>query len=290
MTILLVRKKNMKPVIKYAIIAVAWLVYLLIAISGNSSNENATSPEAVATPPSIETSVADTTSSQQDNNSIYANAAIVDLMNGFGTEKIGTISVTKAAQADCTDEALSDWYFNYVKNNPDCNYHVIVYTDVANKGVYANKGFIQKDITLVEESNGTYMLGDDAGSSYYTVNEEDKTIAVRFVMAGEDVVKNAESKIDEIISDAYKSGKQYSVDVAGEEGKLDCNLTLISADFASIDCQTVAVEIASKVKELDLGIGYFCIAFQSDDYTMKALSSLDDLNTQAASEITTQAF
>ncbi len=43
LTILLLRKKDMKPSLKYGIIAVAWIVYLIIALSGGSSKEQTTS-------------------------------------------------------------------------------------------------------------------------------------------------------------------------------------------------------------------------------------------------------
>lgn len=42
LTILLLRKKDMKPAVKYAIIATAWIVYLIIGLSGNSENANNT--------------------------------------------------------------------------------------------------------------------------------------------------------------------------------------------------------------------------------------------------------
>ena len=38
LTILMLRKKDMKPALKYGIIAAAWIVYLLIGLGGNSSN------------------------------------------------------------------------------------------------------------------------------------------------------------------------------------------------------------------------------------------------------------
>lgn len=38
LTILLLRKKDMKPTLKYSIIAVAWILFLIIAISGNSDD------------------------------------------------------------------------------------------------------------------------------------------------------------------------------------------------------------------------------------------------------------
>ncbi len=39
LTILMLRKKDMKPALKYGIIAAAWIVYLLIAIAGGSNND-----------------------------------------------------------------------------------------------------------------------------------------------------------------------------------------------------------------------------------------------------------
>ena len=40
LTILMLRKKDMKPAVKYGIIAVAWIIYLIIGFSGNSSDTN----------------------------------------------------------------------------------------------------------------------------------------------------------------------------------------------------------------------------------------------------------
>ena len=69
---------------------------------------------------------------------IYKDAQIVDIKNGYGTKTIGTMSLSSANSDECTDEALTDWYFNYVLKNKDCNFHVIIYKDIPNKGVYAN--------------------------------------------------------------------------------------------------------------------------------------------------------
>lgn len=43
LTILLLRKKDMKPALKYGIIAAAWILYLIIGLSGTSENTNNTS-------------------------------------------------------------------------------------------------------------------------------------------------------------------------------------------------------------------------------------------------------
>jgi hypothetical protein len=210
-------------------------------------------------------------------------------MNGTGTEKLGTISVVKADQTDCSEEALLEWFFNYVKKNANCNYHIIVYNDVPDKGVYAlsDGGFIQKDISLIAEKDGSYFLGDDAGSTIFTVDESTKTLKVEAVMADAATVENAKAKVDAVIPEKYKGSQAYSVDIAGEEGRLDCSLTLISDEFADADYQTIAADLGKQIKDLNLGIGYFNIAFQTDDYTVKAISSVDDLSTQDVSEIGT---
>ena len=45
--ILLLRKKDMKPALKYGIIAAAWILYLIIGLSGDSENTNNTSSTQV---------------------------------------------------------------------------------------------------------------------------------------------------------------------------------------------------------------------------------------------------
>ena len=276
LTILMLRKKEMNAILKYGIIAVAWLIYLLIGLGANSSN-NTKNADAGQT------------------NGIYANAEIVDLMNGTGTEKIGTISVVRAEQSACTDEALADWYFNYVKEHSDCNYHIIAYTDNPTKGVYTmGKGsieFIQKDVALTEDADGSFSIGDDAGSTYYSVDANSKTISVRDQMVDASTLDDVKAKVEAVIPDEYKNGEQYAVDVAGVEGgTLDCSLTLVNESFADADYQSIAMEIAKTVKELDLNIGYFNIAFQSDDNTLNAVSNIDDLSTQDVSEISTKTY
>jgi len=287
LTILMLRKKDMKPVLKYGIIAIAWLIYIAIGMNGNSSNEDAN----VSTETTEAQTTKETSTQKTKKEHIYDKAKIVDLMNGTGTEKIGTISVVQAKQSECTEEALLDWYNNYISNNKDCNYHVIVYKDNPDKGVYSTgTGFIQKDITMTKDSDGSYMLGDDAGSKYYSVSDDKTSLVEDISMADSSVVVNVKKKIEEVIPKEYQNSDLYSVDIAGEEGNLDCNITLVSEAFAEGNCQNVAEDLASKIKKLDLGIGYFSIVFQSNDYTMIAISSLDDLGNQDVSNIETQTY
>lgn len=277
--ILIWRKKNTWPVkTKLIVTVVFWIVVFILGGLNDSTSDTSSATENVET-------------TSEESIHIYDSAEVVDLMNGLGTDKIGTITISKAKQSECTEDAIIDWYFNYVKNNADSNYHIIVYSDNTQKGIYTlGSGSIQKDIELTAQDDGTYMIGNDAGSTYYTVDETSKTLSVLFDMADASIVEDVKAKVDAIIPAEYKNSDLYSVDVAGEEGSLDCNLTLVSGSFTDGNCQSIAEELATKVKELDLGIGYFCIAFQSDDYTLKAISSVDNLSSQEASEITTQDF
>ena len=59
LTILMLRKRDMKPAVKYCIIAVAWLVYFAIGMSGNAkkNSETTDTSKTETTAASEETSV-----------------------------------------------------------------------------------------------------------------------------------------------------------------------------------------------------------------------------------------
>ena len=277
--VLIWRKKNTWDIkIKIAVTAAFWI---LIFVLGSVNNNNTTNTQTTTTNTQIE---------EPEEAHIYDNADVVDLMSGSGNNKIGTMTLCHANKTDCTEEALSDWYTNYVMKHSDSNFHVIVYDDVADKGVYTGgTGFIQKDIAMTKETDGTYAIGDDAESTIYTVND-DGTLTVQITMADESVIEPIKKQVDSIIPDEYKNSDMYMVDVAGMEGQMECNLTLVSDTFENADLQSIAVDLGTQVKELNLGIQYFSIAFQKDDYTLTAISNIDDLSAQEATEITTKTF
>ncbi|MCD8049862.1 MAG: hypothetical protein LUG52_09805 [Clostridia bacterium] len=106
---------------------------------------------------------------------IYDNAEIKDAMNGFHSEKLGEYSIVSVSSSEVTEDALTDWYFNYVAEN-DFNWCMILYTDKTdNTGVYAIKGYVEKDITFEVDEYGDYSVGDSAQSIVY-VPTDDKTL------------------------------------------------------------------------------------------------------------------
>lgn len=65
LTILLLRKKDMKPILKYSIIAVAWIVYLLIGLSGESESSNKNSTEPAPTATTVESAQTETKNTEE---------------------------------------------------------------------------------------------------------------------------------------------------------------------------------------------------------------------------------
>lgn len=66
LTILLLRKKDMKPFLKYGIIAVAWIVYLLIGLSGESDSSNKNSIEPAPTATTVESAQTETKNTEEN--------------------------------------------------------------------------------------------------------------------------------------------------------------------------------------------------------------------------------
>lgn len=98
----------------------------------------------------------------------------VDRTNTNGTEVVAHVSVVEEKKEKVTDEYLQGWYDTYVKD-PKFDYAVIIYKDQpAIHGVYGQKGYVQKDVELLNERDGSYTLYSDTGSTYYTEESDGK--------------------------------------------------------------------------------------------------------------------
>lgn len=69
LTILLLRNKNMKPALKYGIIAAAWLVYLLIGFAGSSDDTDKATTEQPSTSTVMESTQTDSKDTQEGESS-----------------------------------------------------------------------------------------------------------------------------------------------------------------------------------------------------------------------------
>lgn len=172
LTILLLRKKDMKLAIKYGIIAIAWVTYLIIGLSGNSEKTDVSNTGDGNT-----TSISSTVITESAKEShIYDNAKVKDVHNGVRTEKIGEYSVIHVASSECTEEALADWYYNYVKVN-SFNYNIILFTDKNdNTGCYAANGIIEVGTVFIEDKYGDYSVGNTQNSVIYAPADDGETL------------------------------------------------------------------------------------------------------------------
>ena len=172
LTILMLRKKNMKPAVKYGIIVIAWLIYIMIAVSGNS--DSTTTPTSDNQP--VQNTVISVATEARTEAHIYDNAEIKDDLNGAITNKIGEYSVILASSDDCTEVTLADWYYNFVQIN-DYNYNIILFTDKEElTGCYSINGMVEVGTTFIEDEYGDYMLGETHNSVIYAPSGDGNTL------------------------------------------------------------------------------------------------------------------
>lgn len=94
LTILLLRKKDVKPAVKYGIIAVAWILYLIIALAGgsgddsnNAVNSGKDNSQSIVSEETVQTNNSETNSSNIEKEEIEQNKIVDDeVVNGFLSE------------------------------------------------------------------------------------------------------------------------------------------------------------------------------------------------------------
>ncbi len=137
------------------------VIVILSAIFGSSGSEDESNDS------SSETNTESVTETH-----IYDDAEIKEIMNGSRTEKLGEYSLISVSSDEVTDDALTDWYFNYVEEN-DYNWCMILYTDKDNNmGVYATSGSVEKDVYFEQNDYGDYSLSDSSESIMYSPTKD----------------------------------------------------------------------------------------------------------------------
>lgn len=96
----------------------------------------------------------------------YKDAVVESIYNGSRTAFIGEYSRVTVDKAEVTDEAIVDWYTNYVEKN-DHNWDLIIYKDDPTHGVFTNgSGYVEKDCTITMNDIAEYMM-DEEGTMYH---------------------------------------------------------------------------------------------------------------------------
>ena len=152
----------------------------LVACGGSSADKTGTNSvvSVVSESAPTESAQAPVKDTQPEEDHLYDSATVKAVMNGARTEKIGEYSIIKADSKDCTIEALTDWYFNYVKKN-NFNFCMILYSDKTdNFGCYSIPGMVQKDVQFDVDENGDYSVGNSSNATSYVSVEEGKLQAL----------------------------------------------------------------------------------------------------------------
>ncbi len=134
LTILLLRKKEMKPAIKYGIIVIAWIIYILIGFSGTSSDNNSTQSN------NDSTNVTEVDDKSDNKDSSETNTET--------TESVSTVTEASESETE-TEESLAYFESNETVNNFFVRYNEIAENKVENtdikKGNIDTKALVYKD-------------------------------------------------------------------------------------------------------------------------------------------------
>lgn len=178
LTILLLRPSNkLNKTLKYILIAIAWIIYAILAWPKNDSDKTA---ETNATNSNVEKVVStengpvDSVPSEEKH--LYDNAEVRDVMNDARDTKQGEYALIWADSNACTEEAITDMYYNYVDKN-DFLWVAIIYSDKSdNSGVSFLGSMIGVNDIFEENEYGDYFVKTPNGESIYIPSGDGKTL------------------------------------------------------------------------------------------------------------------
>lgn len=182
LTILLLRKKDMKPAVKYGIIAAAWVLYLIIGIAGNAGESTTTVEEPTSTAIVFDENAvdagakenADAAESEKISEVSTASAEEVTLMQYVGqpvaalVEKVEELGYTATYLADGVDftEFLDSLIDDYLTQDIEIN--------VEKKEIIVHILFAEKLVWVEQESKLRENL--EIGSAWIAVKNYGENI------------------------------------------------------------------------------------------------------------------
>ncbi len=83
-------------------------------------------------------------------------------------QDVGNYSVAWADSSICTEEALTEWYFDYVEAN-SLWYGIIIYTDQGNEdfGILGSEGYVSIGVPIGTDENGNVSCLDTSDAIKY---------------------------------------------------------------------------------------------------------------------------
>ncbi len=249
LTILLLRKKDMKPVLKYGIIAAAWIVYLIIGFAG-SSGDNTEKNTAEQPSSSIVETIPTEEATEQKNgtpvntedNSVQTEDAPVEETVSFADDVVVNRFITEF------NEAYDDDIHDISKGNIRTKYY----------------GYIRD--TRLEMINANGAAAEAFSISIYGGNEESDRDAM--FSAFKEIAKILEpsltndaisAAIDELIAgdvltENYQLGNTLSITYVPIKelsyGKNDCRVDILASDYKDSPSAVSTVSEPIEMNEL----------------------------------------
>lgn len=212
LTILLLRKKGMKPIAKYCIIALAWLIYVLIGISGDSTTQEPAVAEPL-TSQKVELTAPIATEKQEPEviSIVYAEDEVV---NRFITEFNNN---TEFEITDIREGNIRTKFFGYANDR---------YLEMINANNAGAEAFSLKINGGQEESDKLSMYDVFRASvKIFDPSITDETIdAVLDEFNSKDVLIEG-YKIGDTITVTYVPTKELSW------GKNDCRIDILASNY-----------------------------------------------------------
>ncbi len=209
-----------KPASKYLKRVLICLAVLIVALIATPSKKETEKKEEASTGGTTEIATESENAAEVENEAdteneehhIYDNAELIDMESDSDTEAPRQRSVIHAASTEVTDDALEDWYFNYIKKNEIEN-AVIIYTDRDGYGVGYSKplSFVDSHIYKDTMLNEDYSM-EFSGEEKIYIEQDD-----HLVFAEEETKEYIEAMTE--LQDEKGSGSETDK----EESKEDAN-------------------------------------------------------------------
>ncbi len=231
LTILMLRNKDMKPAIKYGIIAAGWIVYLIIGLAGGGGKNNNTTSNTGGTETSVATDVADTPEDQLKDLTIGDSVTIRGV-----TITVNSVSDTETSTGSPAFE-VSVTYSNHsgkrVSASP-YDWTTVLHTG-SDKAYVGGKGsFNTESISDGEEWTGVVTLWNEDNSEKIKFESsslnlaQDKDLSATWLLpnsASKEGTESAEdgieeSKVDDNEETEVKADYVLTADETGEYGRI----------------------------------------------------------------------
>lgn len=222
LTILLLRKKDMKPALKYGIIAAAWIVYLLIGIAGGSGDSNKPT-EQPSTPAVVESTQTNSESTEESQTPTDTEADPVEEAVSYADDVVVNRFITEFNDAysddihDISKGNIRTKYFGYVR---DTRLEMINANGAAAEAfsvsIYGGQDISDRDAMFAAFKEIAKVLEP-------SLTDEAISAAVDELIAGDVLTENYQ--VGNTLTVTYVPTKELSY------GKNDCRVDILASDY-----------------------------------------------------------